>query len=1180
MTRHLTIDNTTKFLQRQASDPSHSAWVSANAGSGKTYVLSRRVVRLLLDGTDPSRILCLTFTKAAAGEMSNRVFEILGSWVAMSDEVLATELETMEGETPSATKLNRARTLFARALETPGGLKIQTIHAFCEALLHQFPLEANIPGNFSVMDDPTQKHLMEDAYRAIILDADQNPQGETGHAFARIMEAGTDTAIEKAIADIVSNRDGIIDWIKSHGGVEAAMKSSRQVFGFKDDDRAADFVGAAVSESGFEKIDCVGLADLCATLKEPTAQGFGDKLRAYAQAQSNDEKFDILCNIALTKSGSPRSLSKFPPKSVVDVMPTIRDVIADDADRLIAARNRINLLLVIEATSSLMVLAQGMIETYQRSKRLRGLLDFDDLVSRTADLLSASDARAWVLYKLDLGIDHILLDEAQDTSPRQWQVISSLVDEFFSGESARKTERTLFAVGDEKQSIYSFQGAVPESFALQKRKFDRQAEDVKKTFKPVGLNLSFRSTADILGAVDAVFSHAENGQGLTFDGQSPPHTAARKNDPGCVDVWPLIRGEDTPVPENWHTPLSATVSQHQAIQLAEKMADQIAIWIGRERLEATGRPIQANDILVLVRARDRFVGALTRALKDRKIPVAGADRLAITDHIAVMDLMALGQIMVTPEDDLSLACVLKSPLIGLSEEELLKLSRSRLHEKFETSLFEALQTIEDPAFEQAREKILNWRSQVDRLPVYEFYAQVLGVDRGRTQFYQRLGMEAEDVLDAFLAAALAQEQNGLPGLQAFLHRLNDEKPIIKREMDRSAGDVRIMTVHAAKGLEAPIVFLVDKCSPAFIEQHAPALYAWEEHNQTGYFWVPSASHQSETTRLLKDAVKRKAEDEYKRLLYVGMTRAEDRLIVCGYGPKRSVPKPNWHDMVSTALEPDWEEFRDAEGALLWSRWKSPDSPEPLPQKLDETTLPKPHGNTLPEWIFHKLSVETTLPRPLNPSGAQALIDDELATPKFIPSLLSADDDTVDVQTPSGATNPRKRGTAVHALLQFLPAHDPQTRWEQAARYLDHSLPESPPEERQALLDTVQGVLESDELAACFDPKTSKAEVPLMGTLNLASGQRSVSGIIDRLAVVDDQVIILDYKTNSYVPATQDDVSQDYLIQMALYRTLISQIYPTKTVRTALVWTHDLEGPKTMFLSNDLLDDALSSVINS
>jgi len=1172
VTRDLAIDNHTRLEQARASAPANSAWVSANAGSGKTYVLAQRVVRLLLSGVEPSRILCLTYTNAAAGEMAIRVFDILGSWVAMPDDALRNAITLIEGREPSPGQMHLARILFARALETPGGLKIQTIHAFCEALLHQFPLEANIPGTFSVMDNLMQRQLMTQARRAVVLAAGAGPDSPIGLGFTKMMDSATDLQIDKVLDEIVEHREELAGWLDRIGGPDGADRHARQRLSFSPEETVAGLTEELSTGSVFESLDCETIASLCDATSESRAAELAKQLRGYGAARTTPKKLQCLQTLILTKSGTVRSFKKYPSKAVEEAVPGLRKHMEDEADRWNRLSPRIRTLHQIEITHPLLITAGAMIDNYTTAKRQRGLLDFDDLIERAVELLSRSDARSWVLYKLDLGIDHVLLDEAQDTSPKQWQIISALVEEFYAGQSARAADRTIFAVGDEKQSIYSFRGAEPRNFAEQRRRYVRQAKLAEKPFAKVELGLSFRSTADVLGAVDAVFALPENAAGVTFDAPPPAHTAARHNDPGSVEVWDLVEAQAGDEPENWYTPVDFA-GNHQALLLAEKIANQLDRWIDHETIEATGKTVAAGDILVLVRSRDRFIGALTRALKARKIKVAGADRLAITDHIAVQDLVAVGQFTLTPYDDLGLAVVLKCPLIGMDDDQLFALTQDRFQDGREVSLFEALQQSSTPRFVDALEEINRWRDLADRLPAYEFYAHILGALDGRRKILARLGAESDDVVNAFLDAALAHEQDAVPGLQSFLQALSEDNPEIKRELDRTAGEVRIMTIHAAKGLEAPIVFLVDKCSAAFQSQHAPALYRWQEKNaEDCYLWVPASADHGDRTLALREEERRRAEEEYRRLLYVGMTRAEDRLIICGYVGGRKPSTPNWHAMVCKALELDWADIYDEKGELMWHRWKAKDSPPSIHQaKSGNEPIRQNEDLELPPWIGHKLPHETALPRPLNPSGAQAFIDDALTRDPATVSPFG--DDSDDGKTPE----PRRRGTVLHKLLQILPDMPQEDRSAAAHSFLKKEMSGYPDIVRHAMAESLNNVFDHPQLKNCFNTGSSSSEVPVMGTLMVGDRARVVSGTIDRLAVLDDEILILDYKTGRHAPKDQLSIPDDYIMQMALYRELISRLYPNKPVRCLLVWTHADAGPMIMEVPSSGMATALGQI---
>ena len=1174
----LTVDDRTNQQQALASNPNTSVWVSANAGSGKTTVLARRVVRLLLNGTDPSRILCITYTKAAAGEMANKVFETLSDWAVIADNDLREELTKVELKAPTKAQLNRARTLFARALETPGGLKIQTIHAFCEALLHQFPLEANVPGTFTVADDRTQKELLEQARRSVLLKAYGEPESELGKGFADMLEFATDSAIEKALSEAITRREELIAWLDIVGSPQAAEEQARKRFQFSNEETSQSLMVASIDQSLFSAEDLEQMAAVGRFNEKGYDKKLSERIDAFKNAKkSKRNRFALFQSIFLT-DGKARSYKAFATKAVKEIFPDLEERLERECDRIKEAKLRINTLDLIVNSTGFFAFASAMITRYREEKRIRGLLDFDDLVSRTVDLLQRSDASAWVLYKLDWGIDHLLLDEAQDTSPRQWQVVEALVNEFFGGASSRDIDRTVFAVGDEKQSIYSFQGAEPASFARQKILFHSKAKDSDKPFEEASLGLSFRSTEDVLGSVDKVFSNTQYETAVTAQGDYQPHTAARKNDPGHVDVWTMETSLDVDQPEAWHEPVDQSDSQHQAVRTANRIADQIADWLDSgERFEASGKLVTAGDIIVLVRARDRFVTAINRALKDKRIPVAGSDRLTLTNHIAVQDLITLGQVIVTPQDDLSLAALLKSPLFGVSEEDLFDLARGRLKTGYEVSLFEELSETDGTPIHAHFERLQRWMRRVDNMPVYEFFGQVLGADGGRKQFLARLGPEVEEVLDAFLAITLEHERSGLPGMQSFLEALLQEEPVIKREQDQVPNEVRVMTVHASKGLEAPIVFLVDKGSAAFQSGHAPAIYDWGDNNsahlgQKGLLWVPKRDqHGSETLRSLNHA-QQQAEDEYMRLLYVGMTRAKDRLIVCGYHGQTKLPDPNWHTIVSDALKPEAMSLQDDDGEEIGIRWHAPDRPSPLPlHHADEAPVDVVQVNELPEWIGHRLPTESALPRPLSPSGAQALIDESLAVESDILSLLETS------KTPIEGLSPAKRGTLVHRLLQVLPDFPLEDRFAIAVSYIERSAPNAPIAAQDALLKQTFEVLNDPNISPWFDPVISSAEVPVMGEVKLASGIRSVSGTIDRLVVEEDRVLLLDYKTSSFVPSNVDAVPKDYVTQMALYRHLVERIYPNKPVLAVLIWTQAPSGPKVMALPENTLNEAFDKI---
>ncbi len=813
-----TITASTKESQRRAADPSLSAWVSANAGSGKTHVLANRVVRLLLNGVPPNRILCLTYTKAAAANMSARVFGILGGWTHLDDETLAETIAGIEGTAPDAARLARARRLFAEALETPGGLKIQTIHAFCEAVLHQFPLEAGIAGHFEMMDTAMEAALLADARRWLLTRATGGREPALFAAFDHVMARAGEFGLDQLLGEIVRKRDDLMP-VLAHRGT--AMKRLRGHLGLAEGVSAGQIIEHALPAPDWDRVAVEALRQECEKLGSKRPLDFCEKLLSALAADDATVRFQAFAK-AFRKDGGPYSAGWLFGTKLLN---TKSEAFVASYETAVAhiteAERQINTLDLLDATDAALTLAEALLDRYERSKTARGLLDFSDLVTRTASLLTRNRAAAWVQYKLDKGLDHLLVDEAQDTSPQQWQVIEALATEFFSGEGARDDRsRTIFAVGDEKQSIYSFQGAEPGQFSATGRRFGQRVAGSDRPFAEVRLRQSFRSTPDVLSAVDLTFGTPEARKGLTREDEPVEHDTVRAVHAGDVELWPYLAAQQSEAPERWTEGLDPSAAP--AAQLAEEVASQIARWVtGNERLAGKDRPLRAGDVLVLVRKRDRFIHALARALKQKGVNVAGTDRLHLSDHIAVQDLTAIGRFVQQPNDDLALAGLLKSPFFGFTDDDLMTL----LLPTDARSLWQRLRQAagDDERFAEAARQLRQWRDEAGFRRPADFFGAVLGRDGGRRKLTARLGAEAAEVIDEFQRFVMAQEMLGLTDLERVVDSLSHAAPEIKREMEQGRDEVRIMTVHASKGLEAPVVFLVDSGGAPSHHSHLPGL---------------------------------------------------------------------------------------------------------------------------------------------------------------------------------------------------------------------------------------------------------------------------------------------------------------------------------------------------------------------
>ena len=1136
----LDILATVERRQAQASDPRTSAWVSANAGSGKTHVLTQRVLRLLLAEAKPSGLLCLTFTKTAAANMAARVFETLAAWTALDDAKLAAAIVKLGAPKPDAPRLAFARRLFARAIETPGGLKIQTIHAFCERLLHLFPFEANVPASFSVADDREAATLIAEA-RARAFAADLGAPERAAEVERIARDAGVegfDELLAKALA-----RRADFDAI---GDADAYAAALRRALGLADHDGGAAITAQMLTLAP----QWAGWAD---ELDGGSAKDreLSASLRRALAATNLDDRLSAYLDAFFTKAGKPRGGDK--QRLVTDALakrlPGLPQRLAAEQERLIGLRERLRSAEALERSVALYRVAEAMIKRYAALKGARGALDYDDLIARTRALLERADA-AWVLYKLDASLEHLLIDEAQDTSPAQWAILIKLCEEFLSGAGARGAERTVFAVGDEKQSIFSFQGAAPRQFAEMRDRLARRHAEAGLAFASVPLSVSFRSARVVLQGVDAVFADPRAWRGLAGDEAPPPHEAMRRNLPGVIEVWPPIGAERRPEREDWRMPVDEIGAAEPAVIAARRIAATVKSWLAPDSAEriydtaASGlRPITAGDVMVLVRSRGAFFEAMIRALKEDDIATAGADRLLLRDSLAAMDLAAAGRAALLPDDDLTVATALKSPLIGLDDDDLLAIAPGR-----SGSLFAALAAASEPRFVAARARLETWRRRARERTPFAFYAALLGADGGRRALLERLGPEASDAIDEVMALALAHEREQAPSLVAFLAELEADDAPVKRDMEARSDGVRVMTVHAAKGLEAPIVFLADACSVGYTRMTERLLDLGDREVGAPLFvWAMRKTDDSAPLAAARERARAAAAGEHRRVLYVAMTRAAQRLIVVGHHGVNGPAEDNWHALISAGLG---ERLQPAPAP-----WDAADTIARFgaPPRDEMSVGPTPTSAPIvePGWL-RRLATPETPPTTLRPSRA--------ADPQ-----RRADD---------AGRGRRQLGVLAHALLQRLPDVAPGRRRAAAQSFLAAQSGAIAEAEQAQLVDSALAVLALPALAPLF-AASSRAEVAIAGAApREGASALPFVGRIDRLAVAADAVYLADYKTGARPPGANPPA---YVAQLALYRTALAELYPDKPIRAFLVW---LTGAEAIEIAAGELDASLASLAAS
>jgi ATP-dependent helicase/nuclease subunit A len=1097
-----------------ASDPEISAWVAANAGAGKTYTLANRVARLLLADARPEKILCLTFTKAAAAEMQERLFKQLGSWAMLPDEDLRAEIVRIGGDAHA--DLAKARRLFAGALETPGGLKVLTLHAFCQVVLSRFPLEAKIPPAFEVLDDQTAREMIAEARHAVLERAgsgDEALQQAVAKLVTETSEATLNRLLEAAVGGDRRKLDRFFAAVKD---LAATVRSQHDLAEGEDEDTIAGSFCAELAReieqlraaqswlAGGAKTDIEAARHLAIVIKDP-ANGFA-----------------AVGNVLVTGKGDPRV--KLATKKLGDARPELLNYLIALQERYCVAAERRRAARAAALTHAALALIRAMRDHYQTAKRLRGVLDYDDLIVSTRDLLVKPGAAQWVLYKLDGGIDHVLIDEAQDTSPEQWEIVKKLTEEFFAGLGRDRPLRTIFAVGDEKQSIFSFQGADPAQFDINRRHFAEAIAGAEQYLQEVQLKTSRRSAPEVLAFVDTVFESEAARAGLTVAGGVIEHRAHRETARGGIEFWPaLVPEEDEEV--DYYAPVDTVQKQSPVARLAAQVVDRIAGWLNSgARLPDHDRPIAPRDIMILLPRREPFGGEVIRQLKQRGVPVAGADRVRLTEQIAAMDLIALGRFVLQREDDLNLAALLRSPLCGISEDGLYALAHGR-----KGDLWSAL-TARRGDFAACHGFLSAMLERADYAPPFEFYSHALTALGGRDRLLARLGQESADAIEEFLSLTLTHERGHSPSLESFLDWVERGEVEIKRDMERGRDEVRVMTVHGAKGLEADIVILPDTTSlPEPPSRKGHLLY-----HEDGVLFPLSDAEAPAMVRAAKAAAEAETLREHRRLLYVALTRARDRLYVCGFENKKGVKEHSWYELARAAAEKLGVDVTRGDGVIR--------AYGTLDEEKGETAKAAARHHALPAWLTAPAPDEPMLPRLIRPSEAVGM-----PAPGF---------------APRGNTRFR-RGLLVHELLARLPEIAVEKRRDLALAYARAKEVADP----DALVNETLAVLDDPQFAAAFAPG-SQAEAGLVAELpELGKGSR-VNGRIDRLAVTDEQVLILDFKTNRPPPKSEAEVPQVYLAQMALYRAAAAKIFKGKRIVCGLVFT---DGPRLLQLSDGVLD---------
>jgi ATP-dependent helicase/nuclease subunit A len=1116
---------TANAQQRRAADPRTSAFVTASAGSGKTKLLTDRLLRLLLAGTPPQKILCLTYTKAAAAEMKLRLNARLGDWVVSPAETLAAALRDLDIP-PTDANLQRARKIFAEVLDLPGGMRIETIHAFCQSLLRRFPLEAALSPHFQLADDAQAAARLREARETYLAHGDHHD------AITALAGETNEQDFAALTAALAAHENPIMR------DEDPAAIAAMQHAALGTDEANAD--AGAIARAAVTWSREPRLANALRRIAiAGTPKGRTDASDALAWLQLDPEQrhrtWSNWVAAHLTKDGSPRKWGGYLGKALAAEADSLLDELATECARINAVHEAIRTARLATLNAHIAGLAAPILRAEAAAKTRAARLAYRDLIHHT-ELLLRDPGAAWILYKLDGGIDHLLLDEVQDTAPAQWDIAGAIAAEFFSGLGARDQPRSIFAVGDPKQSIFSFQGADLASFSHYRDKFAAQARAAGRPWLDGQLSVSFRSTTPVLALVDAVFSASAARDGVYDPGDTPRHLVSREGQAGRVTLWPLTEATTPEPAPDWAVPETYSGGQTAKTMLARQIATHIAARLAAaEQLPSRGRPITPGDFLILVRRRDALVAALTSALKAAGIPVAGLDRMVLTEQQAVSDLLALCESLLLPEDDLAFAQFLVSPLGGLSDDSLMQLALDRGRRR----LFEALyaRATERPDWQEAKEFFETLRAKTDFSSPFALLNEALGPLGGRARLLRRLGEDAAEPIDELLSEALTFVQTEPGALKLFLESLRRSGATIKREAESSGNQVRIMTVHGAKGLQAPIVILPDTTT---LPKAAETLHWLPVPQQPRAFvpiFCPRKELRAEPVAAAAAAHAAAQAQEYNRLLYVALTRAEDEILVCGAVGKTKMPETAWYSNVRAGFlllgaAPD-------EAGILTLTTPQTAPPDRPSRHLATAAVTLPAwAGAAPAWGATPPARETTRPERLAPSRAV----DESAARAIAASPIG----------PAAATRQARaaameKGRAIHALLQHLPDAPPAARAAAARTYLAR-IP-GLADQADAIIASVLAILTDPALTPLFAPG-SRPETPFAGII----GDVEIGGLVDRLAITDAEILIADYKTDRTPPATPEAIPAPYLRQLAAYRAILSQIHPTLPITCLLIWT--------------------------
>lgn len=1128
--------------QKIAADPKLSVWVSASAGTGKTTVLVNRLLRLFLNGVSPSKILCLTYTNAGAINMQNRIYEKTKKWAVISDDELTGELSDLlsiddnhkiDTTTDDFKNLfTRARKLFSRLVDNPIPLKIYTIHAFCQSVLKRFPIEAGIAPHFTIIEDSEVKQLLNKSYQILVSSVKkQKDDLDVFNGFTYLMQNTPESSFDDLIQTIIDGREHFFNLISKYHTKDKIKDELKGIL-FKNfnpviDDFINDeklYLKNVISHIPVGFIDDLKSAFACDT--SSTVSENLSKLNSFTALSTDDERvanFDIYKSIFLTKDNKVKSQRSIITKKCLTAHPNILDYIMMEGERIRSAVEFVNLSKVFITTSAVIDIGLKLNSIYENLKSKQGVMDFTDLITTVRKLFSRPNICEWILYKLDGGISHVLIDEAQDTSPIQWEIVDTLTNEFFTTGRTEKELKSFFSVGDRKQSIFSFQGANIRLFEQYKKVFADKIEYGKYPFYNLPLNRSFRSCKNILNTVDTVNKQI---LGVLIDNEKIEHIPNRKDSDGYVELLPLIKNIDDTTKDCFKPPVENVVAFNSSVEMASILAKKIRhildnefIFAGKKDDKTFIRRIEPQDIMILVRKR-KFAGDITNALISAGIPISGQDKISLSDNIVVQDLISLLKFVLFNYDDLSLAEVLKSPLYNLNDDDLFTLC----YDRGGRTLFEQLS--QNERYKNVYDDLTDLVEFSSTALPFEFFDYVLKVKDKRRNFISRFGSEIDDILNGFLAQCLSYDNLKLgKSLSDFYEWFSLSNVELKRNMEQVNNCVRIMTVHSSKGLEAPIVFLYNANAP-LAGPHKNIVW----YNDFPVYKITSFQNINDVCENIYTENKRADLEEFYRLLYVAMTRAKDRLYVIGAENKKSSSDISWYSCIESALK------------------ENPNTKQVYDSVLDGFSSSFTDNNK--SLVLGCVNEEG---EPLSTSDISLSIKGEL--PKFLETPVENNlpkyNVEIDTSSPFASDDDDEakalsRGTIIHKLLEYLSRY----RGDDVHAFISNYLNKFDLPDAEKIRENVLELYNNPQYNFIFDDNS-------LSETEIITFDNGISKIlrVDKVVFIENDIWIIDYKTDKNTP---DTIPSMYKKQLLKYRDAMSKVYPDKKIHTAILWVNTLK----------------------